>query len=473
MLVPGAGQLYAGARRRAVPLLAVSIALLLVVPAIAIASPLEPAQLVDRRILAGLVLANLALLGLRLFAVVDAWRCAPGAAPRLAVLALVAIATATAVPHVAAGYVTVRGYDVLDSVFADSEPGDVLVARGLFLADSPSPRRPPRWRTRAWPLDLDPAGGAPPALRLRPDRAQPLTMSREVLAGAKATSRPWVTMLLLGSDEGPGQPGDRTDTMILVALQHGTRRAAAFGVPRNLVEVPVGGEVVLFREPLNHLYRFAAANPGLFPGGRDAGATALKHAISRLLGVRVDYYAMVDLLGFADLVDALGGVDIRVRERLEDEVTRPAWGEPKPTIDVFPGRSYHFFGREALAYVRSRNSGDDYARMGRQRCFLSAMASQIDVVSVLRNFDSLATTVKSSVETDIPLARLPELIELAAGASERRTVTVTFGADYFARRREDGFPVPDVARIRDAVREAILRPPRAPTTRLDSIARAC
>ena len=93
---------------------------------------------------------------------------------------------------------------------------------------------------------------------------------------------------------------------------------------------------------------------------------------------------MVNLLGFADLVDALGGVEIAVKERLVDEVTRPAWGEPKPSIDVVPGRTYRFYGREALAYVRSRKASSDYTRMARQRCFLSAMADQLDPVRVLR-----------------------------------------------------------------------------------------
>ena len=155
-----------------------------------------------------------------------------------------------------------------------------------------------------------------------------------------------------------------------------------------------GPQLERFREPLNALYRSAHERPELFPGGRDPGATALKQTVSHLLGIRIDYYALVDLLGFADLVDALGGVEIHVKERLVDEVTRPAWGEPKPTIDVHPGRTYHFFGREALAYVRSRKASSDYARMTRQRCFLSAMAQQLDVVTVLRNFGSLANTVK-------------------------------------------------------------------------------
>jgi LCP family protein required for cell wall assembly len=476
MLVPGAGQVYAGARRRGAVLLAVSAALTVVLVALLVARPLGlAASVVDRRVVAAILLANLALLGFRLFAVVDAWRLGRAAASGLAIAGLAVVAAATAAPHVAAGYVTVRGYDVLDTVFADEEPRDVLGGGALFI--SARPVRPLPVPRRPWPLGIDPTHDQPAPLRLNPARAAPLAASPDVLGTAVEPSeeQPWTTILLLGSDEGPGQPGDRTDTMIVVALQQSTGRAAAFGIPRNLVEVPLGEKLGRFREPLNHLYRFGVSRPELFPGGHDAGATALKQGISRLLGLRLDYYALVDLQGFADLVDALGGVDVHVKERIVDEVTRPAWGEPKPTIDVHPGRTYHFFGREALAYVRSRKTSNDYSRMARQRCFLSAMAQQLDVVSVLRNFGSLATTVKASVSTDIPLARLPELIRLAAAVDSKKTLTETFGVEYFARRRAvDNFPVPDLASIQGTVREAILLPPQLLASgRLESAAKAC
>ena len=362
--------------------------------------------------------------------------------------------------------------DATGSSEGAAEPSDALSA-GLFLDAEPA--RPLPVPRQLWPLKIDPGQDQPTPLRLDPNRAAPLAASPAVLAAAGQPAGPaWTTLLLLGSDEGPGQPGDRTDTMIVVALQRETRRAAAFGIPRNLVLVPLGPGRGRFPEPLNALYRRAHEHPERFDErGRDVGATALKHAVSSLLGLRVDYYALADLQGFADLVDALGGVDVRVKERIVDEVTRPAWGEPKPTIDVHPGRTYHFFGREALAYVRSRKASSDYARMSRQRCFLSAMAQQLDVVSVLRNFGSLANTIKTSVSTDVPLARVPELLRLAADVDSRRTLTRSFGPEFFARRRPaDNFPVPDVASIRTAVREAILRPPRVLAAE-ESAAKAC
>ena len=168
---------------------------------------------------------------------------------------------------------------------------------------------------------------------------------------------------------------------------------------------------------------------------------------------------MVNLLGFADLVDALGGVEIAVKERLVDEVTRPAWGEAKPRIDVVPGRTYRFYGREALAYVRSRKDSSDYTRMARQRCFLSAMADQLDPVRVLRNFGSLAKTIETNVHTDIPLNRLPSLIRLVSAVEQKQTLTVTFGLDYFfGRRLKDRSPVPNLSRVRTTVRQAIMNP---------------
>lgn len=476
MVAPGAGQLYVGALRLGCVLLGLTGALALAALVLAWTGSVEAAdRVLDRRFLAAILLADVALVAFRLFAVVDAWRRGRGAAKRLAIAALVVVAVGTAAPHVAAGYVVIRSYSVLDSVFADEEPRDVLPARGLFLVAERGPPPP----HGVWPGGVPLGGDPPPRIKRRDLTEQPLAGSpRVIVDGRRRIERPWTTFLLLGIDAGPGIWGGRTDTMIVVALERGTGRAVAIGIPRNLVEVPLGGDAARtpprFRQPLNALYAFARSRPELFPGGSDPGATALKQAISRLLGIRIDYYALVDLLGFADLIDALGGVDVRVTERIVDSVTRPAWGEPKPTIDVHPGRTYHFFGREALAYVRSRKASSDYTRMARQRCFLSALARQIDVVSVLRRFNSLSATVERSAHTDIPLSRLPDLVRLASRADPSRTLTETLGVAYFARRRaSDRYPVPNVRRIRARVRGLILLQPGVLPVEADSVAHSC
>src|SRR5688500_15460182 len=125
MLLPGAGQLYVGARRRGAILLGVTLALGAAVVAVSALRPFDLAEsAVSRGALAVLLAADLGLLAFRLFAIVDAWRWGRGAASLLAVTALGVMVALTAAPHVAAGYVAVRGYDTLDDVFADEEPED-------------------------------------------------------------------------------------------------------------------------------------------------------------------------------------------------------------------------------------------------------------------------------------------------------------------------------------------------------------
>jgi LCP family protein required for cell wall assembly len=483
LALPGAGQLYLGARTRAASLLAASGALGVAAAALVL---LRPVDLLDaavrRETLLALLAVNVAVLALRLFAVVDAWRLAgvrrAAGVPALAALGL--LMAVTAAPHLATAYYAIRGYDALDAVFADEQPRDVLPATGVFVsppASGPRPLRgdpPARGRSR-------PQAPKPTPFR---GRVEPLAPSASAVPGFSSpyasVEQPWVTILLIGSDHGPERAGHRTDTMIVVALERGTGRAVALGVPRNYVDVPLVNSAGLtaprFGGPLNSLYQFGLEHPSLFPDSENPGATALKQTISALLGIRVDYYAFVDLAGFVEMVDALGGVRIHVKERLVDSVTRPAWGETKPRIDVRPGRTYDFSGRTALAYVRSRKASSDYTRMTRQRCFLSALAGQLDVKTVLRHFGALTAIAKERVRTDIPLRSVPDLVRLVAAVDPALTVTETFGPSYIKNRRKgDGYPRPAANRIRVAVRDAILFPPDELDRRrgIGTAARAC
>ena len=170
LLVPGAGHLYAGARRRGLILLGVTVALGLAAATALATDPLEiTLDLLGRPLLAAVLGANVAFLALRVFAVVDAWRLSASVPTGLAAAALASLVAVTAAPHVAVGYSAVRGFSTLDAVFADDEPGDILPSRGPFLKETRrEPRSELRRRPRAEPVKLP--------------KGEPLADSRRILA---------------------------------------------------------------------------------------------------------------------------------------------------------------------------------------------------------------------------------------------------------------------------------------------------
>ena len=362
-----------------------------------------------------------------------------------------------ALPHVVLGYYGYSSYDVLTSVFASEEPVDVL----------PSGAGPPAPAGDGGGA----AGGAPdsaPAMPAPAGTAGPEAPATKQAKPPAERASPWkrgrVTVLLVGGDAGPYRYGLRTDTMIAVSVDTRTGQAALFGVPRNLIDVPFPPSartaLETYPEILNSLWGYAEANPELFPGATMPGPTALKETIGSLLGLPIDYFAAVDLRGFVELVDVLGGVPVNVQRSVYDAgVSPPIEGEPSIEIDLAPGR-HTLDGRHALAFVRTRWASSDYDRMHRQRCVMGALAQQASVGELLRAFPKLASTVKRFVLTDIPLKRLPDVVELLANLDSKRMVGVSFVPPAFAATWTDGDPVPDVESIRATVARAIARTPK-------------
>jgi LCP family protein required for cell wall assembly len=240
--------------------------------------------------------------------------------------------------------------------------------------------------------------------------------------------------------------------MIVISISTRTEKAAVFGVPRNLSSVPLPPsaqtELDTFPDILNALWGYAEAHPEMFPGAKRPGPTALKATIGSLLGLRIDYYAAVDLRGFVEAVDALGGVTVNVQRHVWDAgISPPVEGEPLIAIDLEPGR-HHLDGRTALAYVRTRWASSDYDRMHRQRCVIGALAQQASVGRLLRAFPKIASTMKKYVVTDIPLKALPDLIELVAGLDTEKMVGVSFAPPAFGT-------VADPVEMQAAVRSAL------------------
>lgn len=393
-------------------------------------------EIVSLDVLLGLFVANAIVLAVRFWIVADAYgivararrRALGRPRPIVAGISLVVLAFLTAAPHALLGWGTYLTYDTIETVFADEEPGDVLSPEVLAAS-----------------LSVWPSGNGDALLGDRP--VAPPEPEQEPV------KRNWTTILLIGGDAGYGRSGLRADTMVAVSLQANTGRAAIFSIPRNLQNVPLvgaaGAAYGRFPDILNALYRFAQSRPELFPGGRNPGATALKQTISNLLGIQVHYYVLVDLRGFVEVVDALGGVRMRAPDSVDD-LTSPAYpGEPWTDIEVAAGQVVELDGRRALAYARSRSASSDYTRMLRQRCILAAMAGRIGSMRAVRSIARLSGAAKEFVSTDIPRGRLPALVRLLRGIDPHRTAAVSFTPPEYSTYE------PDIAAYRAAVQRLL------------------
>src|SRR5262245_20333391 len=186
-----------------------------------------------------------------------------------------------------------------------------------------------------------------------------------------------LNILLLGGDAGADRIGVRTDSVNLASVDTKTGRTVMFSLPRNLQNVPFPEDSALAKRfpdgfdcgnecLLNAIYMYAVNHKDLLPGARNPGAEAVKQAVSATLGVPVDYYVLVNLDGFKEIIDALGGVTIRVDRKVPIGGIAPNGTRVPVTRYIEPGLR-ELNGYEALWYSRSRSDSDDYARMARQR----------------------------------------------------------------------------------------------------------
>lgn len=297
---------------------------------------------------------------------------------------------------------------------------------------------------------------------------------REIFPGddrsgpAVDAANPWknlprVNILLLGGDGGKDRTGIRTDSMTVASIDTKTGNTVLISLPRALQHFQMPPRL-RSRWPngytgdpgdqglLNELYIIGERHPELAPGYRTGrrGPHLLQEVIGHLVGLKIHYYALVNLAGFKDIVNAIGGVRIHVEKRL------PIGGDPArglaPVGYIEPGVR-KLDGEKALWYGRSRHADDDFHRMDRQKCLMKAIADQADPQQVLAHVRKLATAAKHTISTNIPAKLLPALVDLAS--------TVKRGAQVrslpFDPRKLAGFRVyqPNVPLMRAVTARAI------------------
>lgn len=253
-----------------------------------------------------------------------------------------------------------------------------------------------------------------------------------------------VNFLLLGVDSGPGRDEALTDTMLVVSIDPVAETAVMVSVPRDTALVPLPDTSIypdgLYPFKVNQLSTEARQHPDTWCPDMDAadadlcGIRSLERSLGLYLGIPIQYYAQVDLRGFASIIDAVGGVTLCLPGRLVDtQYTGP--GFTAVGIEL-PADCAEYDGAHALAYARSRKGyiempdgtreqQDDFKRSDRQQKVLLELRREIAGMDLFFELPGLLDAIGDTIKTDFPRDKagdLAALLQLVTGPDIQRVV---------------------------------------------------
>ena len=272
--------------------------------------------------------------------------------------------------------------------------------------------------------------------------------------------------LMMGGDAGDDRTGRRPDSLSVISVDAKTGESAIISVPRNLQNAQ-------FSEgsPMRKIYPdgyncgdeclINAVNTevtnnyqNLYPGVADPGAQATLEAVSGTLGITVQAYVLVDMDGFAKLIDAMGGIRVKAGGwvPISGPVTDEAHGIHGMPDGWIPAGDVHLDGFHALWYGRSREFVDDYARIARQQCVQQAMLKQLDPATLLTKFEDIANAGTKVVDSNISSSQLGSFVDLALKSKGQPVKRLTIGPPDFDASFST---VPDFDLIHSRVQELL------------------
>jgi LCP family protein required for cell wall assembly len=247
--------------------------------------------------------------------------------------------------------------------------------------------------------------------------------------GSPITDR--INILILGLDRrphhtiSPENPG-RADSIHVLSVDPVTKTGGVLAIPRDLyVEMPnPQGRSGTWQTRINTAYQNGAYYK--YPGG---GPALARDTVEGLLKIKINYYMVVDWTAFAEIIDALGGIDVTVPTALRRVEAVNARDGNSWTIDIPAGRQ-HMDSITALAYSRYRGDAlGDIARIQRQQQVMLASMEKALTLGWLSSAPSLWTKYRGAVDTDISTARLPGLVALARQVGPERLVLASLAGE--------------------------------------------
>ncbi|SMX98044.1 transcriptional attenuator, LytR family [Brevibacterium sp. 239c] len=257
--------------------------------------------------------------------------------------------------------------------------------------------------------------------------------------------KPYINVFLMGRDNGDDREGTRPDTMLVASIDTKTGNTALISVPRNLAfpVFPEGSELEKawpdgFRptgqssvDLINSVWQWGEENKDDIGNthGIEPGMFATMQAVEGSLGLNLDYWAAVDMAGFEDVVDAIGGVKIDVERPIPMGGGKSMSGVSNKIYGWVDPGPQTLRGKDALWYVRSREGSDNYDRMCRQQRMIKTTLDQIDPRELATAYPKLANSATKNIATSIPQNEVPAFIELAISMQKGDVTTVQINND--------------------------------------------
>lgn len=208
------------------------------------------------------------------------------------------------------------------------------------------------------------------------ERPEEQVAVREEAIDIKKEAQPF-SVLLLGIDTGDMGRVDagRSDVMMIVTVNPTTNRTTITSIPRDTLTTISGYGT---EDKINHAYAFG-------------GVAMSVNTVQDLLDVPVDFTVSVNMQGFADIVDAVGGITIEPTDTFSQD-----------GYQFYEGQSTYMDGTMALAYSRNRyDTGGDYGRQARQRQLIDGILHGALDVSTLWNYNEILASLQGNVQTDV------------------------------------------------------------------------
>jgi polyisoprenyl-teichoic acid--peptidoglycan teichoic acid transferase len=235
-----------------------------------------------------------------------------------------------------------------------------------------------------------------------------------------------VTILFTGVDSSAGRSETLYDSIMVVSYSPVTNSVAIVSVPRDTAGFPLymGGNVSVATR-INSVPSYVKA--GWIPS-RDSPYMTLVKEVGFLVGLNIDYYAVMDFVGFRKMVDMVGGIDV-VNSSVIDDATYN-WLDGRVMGFHLDTGQQHLDGASALAYVRSRHGSSDWSRSARQQQVVVALLRKVAQPDQVVNLPNLISTLASAVTTNFPADQVADYVAVGQNVPADKITSIVLKPPY-------------------------------------------